>query len=199
MLKKFFEGIVFGLGLTISFVLVYFIVVPIALPHFFPLYATHTKEPRFENPSEAVVKGANPELESEQKEFSLFKSRSQMTIPAGGGILAVSPTTTAKGSKRPSTYQLWLTETALWQIRTVEEKAEIEELPYPKTEGEMALSDLIAQKIGSGSPRSSMTVSPERISHIRATGGTSQDETLNGILKITVEGVVFVLPNPYGT
>ena len=199
MLKKFFEGIIFGVGLAISFALVYSIVLPIVLPFFVTSYATHTKEPIFENPSEAVVKEAVQEFESEQKEFNLFKSRTQMVIPAGGGILSMSPITTAKGSKRPSTYQLWLTETALWQIRTVEEKVEIEELSYPKNGGGMALHDLMLKKIGMGSSQSSMTVSPVEISHIRTTGGSSQDETLNGILKITVEGVVFLLPNPYGT
>lgn len=199
MLKKFLEGIVFGLGLAISFVVVWAIGIYFVLPNILTSYTAQTKEPKFDNPSEAVVKETEPKIESEQKEFNLFKSRPQMAIPAGGGILSVSPTTTAKGSKRPSTYQLWLTEAALWQIRTVEEKVEIEKLPYPKGADVTTLNDLMFKNLGVASRQSTMTVSPEQISHIKTTGSSSRDETLNGMLKISVEGVVFVLPNPYET
>jgi len=199
MLKKFFEGIVFGLGLAISFVAFCAIGIYFVLPNLITSYTAQTKEPKFENPSEAVVKEAEPKIESDQKEFSLFKSRPQMAIPAGGGILSVSPTTTVKGSKRPSTYQLWLTEAALWQIRTVEEKVEIEELPYPKGANMTTLNEIMFKNLGVASRQSTMTVSPEQISHIKTAGSSSRDETLNGKLKISVEGVVFVLPNPYET
>lgn len=199
MLKKFFEGIVFGLGLAISFVIVWAIGMYFVLPNLLTSYTVQTKEPKFQHPSEAVVKEAEPKIESEQKEFDLFKSRPQMAIPPGGGILSVSPTTTIKGSKRPSTYQLWLTEAALWQIRTNEEKVEIEELAYPKDANVTTLNEIMFKNLGVALHQSTMTVSAEQISHIKTAGSSSRDETLNGKLKISVEGVVFVLPNPYET
>ena len=43
-----------------------------------------------------------------------------------------------------------------------------------------------------------MTVSDIEINNLKSNGESWRDESLNGALKITVEGVVFVLPNPYG-
>ncbi|MGA8204089.1 MAG: hypothetical protein WB812_06180 [Woeseiaceae bacterium] len=200
MLKKFLEGLVFGGGLAISFVVVWAIGMYFVLPSQMTSYATHTKEPKFKNPSEAVLKEPESKIETEQKEFTFFKeSSSRMAIPTGGGILAMSPITTAKGSKRPSSYQLWLTESKLWQIRTTEEKVEIEELPYPKGGSVKDLDDIMFENLGVGSRQSAMTVSPEEISRMKSTGSSWRDESLNGSLKISVEGVVFVLPNPYET
>ncbi len=122
-----------------------------------------------------------------------------MKIPPGGGILAMSPMTTAQGSKRPSTYQLWLTESKLWQIRTVEEKVEIEELPYPKDASVADLDNLMRKNLGFQARQSTMTVSAHDVSSLRSTGESSRDDSMNGKLRISVEGVVFVQPNPYGT
>jgi hypothetical protein len=122
-----------------------------------------------------------------------------MKIPQGGGLLAMSPMNTVKGSKRPSTYQLWLTESKLWQIRTVEEKVEIEELPYPANASVNDLDSLIRKNLGFAARQSTMTVSADELSRLKSAGSSSRDDTLNGTLRISVEGVVFVQPNPYGT
>jgi hypothetical protein len=44
-----------------------------------------------------------------------------------------------------------------------------------------------------------MTISETEINNIKSSGGSWRDDTLNGKLQITVEGVIFILPNPYET
>lgn len=198
MLKKFLDGLVFGFGLAVSLVVVSAIVIYFVVPKLVTSYSSETKEPTFQNPSSAVVKEPESKVEPEKKEFSFFKdSGDRMRMPEGGGLLAMSPLPTPKGSKRPSTYQLWLTESTLWQIRTIEEKVEIEQLPYPKGASVKTLNDLMHKNLGFTSGQSTMTVSPQEISSLKSSGGARRDESLNGKLQISVEGVVFVLPNPY--
>jgi hypothetical protein len=121
-----------------------------------------------------------------------------MKVPAGGGILSMSLVTTIKGANRPSTYQLWLTENKLWQIRTTEDKAEIEELPHTMGMQIEALDKLMSDNLGMGAmQRSSMTVSREELRKIKTTGSCGRDQMLNGTMKLSTEGVVFVLPNLY--
>jgi hypothetical protein len=170
------------------------------IPRVLTSYTAETKQPAFENPREAEVAEPNPSITPERKEFSFFKhSDERMKIPPGGGILSMSPVTTTQGSKRPSTYQLWLTESKLWQIRTTEDKVEVEELPYPKNASVGDLDKLMSKNLGVGARQSTMTVSVEEISGLKSSGDSHRDYSLNGKLKITVEGIVFALPNPYET
>jgi hypothetical protein len=197
MLKRFINGLVFGSGFAIAFVLVGAIAMNYVLPRLVTSAITETKQPEFKNPKEAEVVKPDSKLPPETKDFSFFNSGGRMEIPSGGGILSMSPVSTAKGSKRPSTYQLWLTESKLWQIRTNEERVEIEELPYPKNASITNLDQIMLKSLGIASRQSSMTVSPESIAMLKSTGRCDRDETLNGKLKISTEGVVFVVPNPY--
>lgn len=198
MLKKFVDGLVFGSGFAIAFVIVWTIWMSFVMSHLITSFTTQAEPPEFRNPREAKVATPSPSTLQESKQFSFFNhSGTQMEIPAGGGILSMAPATTTSGSKRPSTYQLWLTETKLWQIRTAEDKAEVEELPYPKDAGARDLEKLMIEKFGYA--QSTMTISAHDISTFRATGSSSRDKTLNGTLKISTEGVVFVIPNPYDT
>lgn len=200
MLKKFFDGLVFGAGFAIAFALVWAIGISFVMPRLFTSLTAETKQPQFKNPSNAKFVEPDSSITPEKKEFSFFKnSGERMKIPPNGGILSMSPVTTAKGSKKPSTYQLWLTESKLWQIRTIEEKAEIEELPYPKNASVNDLDKLMSDKLGLASRQSTMTVSSDEIARLKSTGNSLRDETLNGKLKISVEGVVFLVPNPYET
>jgi hypothetical protein len=172
----------------------------VVMPRLVESYPPHleTREPEFRNPSDAQIAAPTPGMATEKREFSFFKhSKDRMQVPPGGGILAMSPMNTDQGSKRPSTYQLWMTESKLWQIRTIEEKAEIEELPYPKDASVADLDKLMHKNLGFGARQSSMTVSAHEVSSLKTTGDSSRDETLNGKLRISVEGVVFVQPNPY--
>jgi hypothetical protein len=170
------------------------------MPRIMESAVTTTKEPEFKKPVEAQNVAPASGGVPQSQEFSFFKlGGERMKIPPGGGILAMSPMSTVKGSKRPSTYQLWLTDSKLWQIRTVEEKVEIEELPYPENASVADLDKLMRKSLGFAARQSSMTVSTDELSRLKSGAGSSRDETLNGKLGISTEGVVFVQPNPYGT
>jgi len=198
MLKRFLDGLIFGTGLAIAFVMVTAIGWYLALPKILSSTTVETRQPTFDNPKEAVVAEPQPGLTLDSREFSFYKdSGARMQVPAGGGILSMSPVTTAKGAKRPSTYQLWLTENKLWQIRTTEDKVEIEELPHTKGMQIEAIDKLMSDKVGLAVGRSSMTVSSQELRQLKSTGNCGRDEMLNGEMKISTEGVVFVLPNPY--
>jgi hypothetical protein len=198
MLKKFLNGLVFGTGFGIAFVIVWSVGVSYLLPK--ALETSH-KEPMFENPQSAEVAKPDPSLvPKSSREFSFFKdSENRMKIPENGGILSMSPTTTTEDAERPNTYQLWLTHTELWQIRTVGEKTEIEKLPYPEGASVKTLDSLMHKNLGFSARQSTMTISDIEINKLKSSGESWRDETLNGKLKITVEGVVFILPNPYKT
>jgi len=200
MLKKILDGLLFGFGFAIAFVAVWGVSMMYVMPRLWESYPPkmETREPEFNKPSDAQFAAPKPGLAIEKKDFSFFKhAKDRMQVPPGGGILAMSPMSTVQGSKRPSTYQLWMTESKLWQIRTIEEKAEIEELPYPKDASAADLDKLMHKNLGFGARQSSMTVSAHDVGSLKTTGDSSRDDTLNGKLRISVEGVVFVQPNPY--
>lgn len=200
MLRKLLDGALFGTGFAIAFMVVWIGATMYAMPWVMETRFSQPegKEPEFRQPRQAQVAAPKPGPAAENREFSFFKhGRSRMEIPQGGGVLSMSPMTTAKGAKRPSTYQLWLTEAKLWQIRTTEEKVEVEELPYPKADAVAELTNLMQKNLGFRAQQSSMTVSEFDVGSLKRTGHTDRDETMNGKMKITVEGVVFILPNPY--
>jgi hypothetical protein len=201
MLKKFLHGVVFGAGFAFAFAAIWTIW-SLGMSYFMPRIMesalTTTKEPEFKKPVEAQVVSPTPGGARESKDFSFFKhSADRMKIPQGGGILAMSPMNTVKGARRPSTYQLWLTDSKLWQIRTVEEKVEIEELPYPENASVTDLDSLMRKSLGFAARQSTMTVSAEELRKLRSTGESWRGDSLNGKLSISVEGAVFVQPNPY--
>lgn len=198
MLKKFIHGLVFGAGFSIAFVIICLTAITYLLPIAFE---TAQKEPEFKKPQIAEIAKANPIiLGPSSHKFSFFKNtQNRMKIPDNGGILSMSPISTPPGSKRPSTYQLWLTHSELWQIKTTEENVEIEKLLYPEDASIKTLDSLMNENLGFASRQSTMTVSKSVINHIKSTGKSRRDDSLNGKLKITVEGVIFILPNPYET
>ena len=198
-MKKFLDGLLFGFGFAIALVVVWVIAMTLVMPRMMDSFATRgTSEPEFRKPADARIAAPAPGMASGKREFSFFKhSRERMQLPPGGGILAMSPMNTAAGSTRPSTYQLWMTESKLWQIRTIEEKAEIEELPYPKDASVVDVDVQMRKSLGFAARQSTMTVSAHDVSSLKTTGESSRDDTLNGKLRISVEGVVFVQPNPY--
>ena len=203
MLKRLVDGLVFGCGFALAFVAMW-TAWSIGMAYFMPRVMesaiTTTKEPEFKKPVDAQAMVPQSEGAPERTEFNFFKnSAERMKIPPGGGILAMSPMNTEKGAKRPSTYQLWLTDSKLWQIRTVEEKIEMEELPYPANASVADLDKLMRKSLGFAARQSSMTVSADELSRLKSTDSSSRDDSLNGKIRMTVEGVVFVQPNPYGT
>lgn len=200
MLRKFVDGLIFGAGFAVAFVVVWSVSMAYVIPQVVESAATRTKEPKFENPTEAQLAEKEPGSVHQAREYSFFKnSEERMKIPPEGGLLAMAPFNTPSGAKRSNTYQLWLTETSLWQIRTIEDKAEIEKLPRPENANVGDLDRLVREKLGPGALQSTMAISREEIAKLKSAGDSWRNQSLNGKLSITVEGVVFVLPNPYET
>ena len=197
MLKKFISGLVFGSGFGIAFFLIWALGVIYLLPK---MLETSHKVPNFENPQVAEVAKANPSssVSKPSKEFSFFK-RHKMEIPKNGGILSISPSSVPENGQRPNTYQLWLTHSELWQIRTIGEKTEIEKLPYPDEATPKTLNSIMYKNLGMSARQSTMTISEYEINELISGGESIQDVTLNGKKMITVEGIVFVLPNIHKT
>lgn len=201
MLRKILDGALFGVGFAVAAIVVWLVSTMVVMPWLWESGYPNlvTRDPEFSKPVEARIAGPKPGATIERKEYSFFKhSKDRMQVPPGGGILAMSPMTTVQGAMRPNTYQLWMTESKLWQIRTIGEKAQIEELPYPKEGGVENLYKLMRKNLGVGAQQSTMTVSEIDVGSLKRTGETTRDETLNGKLRISVEGVVFIQPNPYG-
>lgn len=196
MLKKFINGLIFGAGFAVAFIIICFIAVTYLLPK---ALETAQKEPKFKNPQVAEIAKVKPSITpSSSQDFSFFKNSERgMKIPENGGVLAMSPTKTPSGSKRQSTYQLWLTHSELWQIRTTEEKTEIEKLPYPEGMPVKTLTSLMYKNLGINTSQSTITVSETEINNVKSNIESSRDNFLNGRMKITIEGVIFIQPNLY--
>lgn len=199
MLKKFTDGLVFGAGFAAAFVIIWNIGMAFVLPKTIEaLNNPHPKIPKFDHPKQAESITPHYSTESAtKKDFSFFKSRGEaMQIPHGGGILAMTPLSTPATSKKPYTYQLWLTSSELWQIKTLENSTEIERIDRPADANLDYLNKLMEEKLGPLIGRSSMTVSSTEIEQIKA-GGSWRNDGLNGKLTLSKEGVVFVYPNNY--
>jgi hypothetical protein len=198
MLKKFTDGLIFGAGFAIALIIIWSIGIAVVIPKAIDSFNTSiAKSPKFENPKQAEILEPDPSI-SAKKDFSFFKhSEERMQIPKDGGILAMSLMQTPPNSKRPNTYQLWLTEVSLWQIRTIEDKVEIEKLERPQTANAVTLDNLMYEKLGTFALQSTMTVSGHEIQSLKSSGDTMRDSTLNGKLSLSKEGVVFVYPNNY--
>lgn len=200
MLKRFLDGLVFGTGMAVALVAVWSLSMYFAIPWLMTSTITERKIPNFDNPTDVQVLKRDASLPESTREFSFFKhSESRMQIPQGGGILAMAPMSTPPGATRPSTYQLWLTEAGLWQIRTAEDQAQVEKLSRPDNATVRDIDRLMREKLGPMALQSTMTVSNGEIQKLQSSGDSSRDDSLNGKLSITVDGVVFVLPNAYGT
>ena len=197
MLKKFTDGLIFGSGFAVALIIILSLGIIFVLPKALDtLSPAHPKAPEFKNPKPAEAFIPEP---SANKDFSFFKPDGErMKIPSFGGILSMSVMQSPPDAKRPSTYQLWLTETSLWQIRTIEDKVEIEALDRPQDANADILDKLMSEKMGSsGRQGGTTTISSSEIQLLKSGSGASRDSTLNGKLTLSKEGVVFVYPNNY--
>jgi hypothetical protein len=198
VLGKFLHGLAFGAGLALAFGTVWMLWMCFVVPRVMESVVAEPKAPKFENPTDAKVVAPDPGTAKRDREFTFFKhGKSRMEIPPGGGILALVPVSTPAGEDRPRTYQLWLTEKGLWQVRTNADKAQSEPLSRPENANVGDLDRLVREKLGSTASKSMMTVSEADIQRLRSTGTSWRDDSLNGKLSITVDGIVFVIPNPY--
>ncbi|OZG75035.1 hypothetical protein BTA51_01130 [Hahella sp. CCB-MM4] len=197
MLKKLFNGVVFGAGFGVAFLLV----LGLGSKFLLPIILKYSPMgPAFQASNNGGLVQLDPSNSPRgTKEFSFFKDTYRMEIPENGGILSTTPLATPSGAERPSTYQLWLTQSELWQIETHGEEVEVKKLPHPDDASLDTLSSLMRTNLGLVVRQSSITVSDFQIKQLKLTGVAPRSEGLNGELNITVEGVVFILPGQFKT
>ncbi|MDN3652749.1 hypothetical protein QWY77_08220 [Thalassotalea ponticola] len=194
MFKKFLSGLVFGSGFSIAFLLIAYIGIQVLIPL---VINSQNKSPEFQDSKSAEVieqeSSSNPQV-SLDRGFQLYKnSRAKMEVPVGGGILSIASVETPSGNKYPSTYQLWITESEYWQVKTTEQDVEIEQLEYPEAMPIDAIDETMRKQ--AGHVMSTMTVHSETVTSLKMGKGTWHDKDMNGRMKITQEGVVFIQPN----
>ena len=185
------RGFIFGLGFCAAVVIFGFASSLFVLPHF--IGASH--DPTFTNPETPDLVVPIPVSKSK---YSFFKStRAGMKLPPEGGILAMGVLSTPSGSKRPRTYQLWLTASELWQIQTDGQKPTVEKLPYPEPDPVTALHRIQSEHVGNLSGSGSTTIRAAEIERLKQGFESNGDSDLRGKLRITEKGVVFLEPDEF--
>ena len=189
MLNKFLSGLVFGCGFAIAFVFIAYLGLQLILP---AVINSSNKTPEFNDSKSAEVieqeSSSTPKMTT-NSDFKLYKNSSaKMQVPAGGGILSIASVNSPAGNKFPSTYQLWITESEFWQIKT-------EQLKYPTVLPIDAVDTTMRTQAGYA--MSTMTVHSEAITSLKMGKGSWHDKDMNGKTKITKEGVVFIQPNEF--
>lgn len=197
MFNKFLSGLLFGSGFALAFVLIAYVGLEVILPS---AISSSDKTPEFhEFKSAEVIEQQSPlsPQVSTDTDFKLYKnSTPKMEVPVGGGILSFASINTPSGNKYPSTYQLWITESEFWQVKTTEQDIKIEQLEYPTVLPIDAVN--VTMRKQAGNAMSIMTVHPETITSLKMGKGSWHDKDKNGKTKITKEGVVFIQPNKFG-
>lgn len=196
MFKKFLSGLVFGSGFAIAFVFIAYIGLQVIFP---AVLSSSDKTPEFnDSKSAGVIEQESSSMAqiAAGTSFELYKnSRAKMQVPTGGGILSIASVNTPTGNKYPSTYQLWITESEFWQVRTTEQNVEIEKLEYPNVLPIDAVDATMRKQAGYA--MSTMTFHSEAITSLKMGHGSWHDQDMNGKTKITIEGVVFIQPNEF--
>ncbi|WP_413701982.1 hypothetical protein ACLKMH_10920 [Psychromonas sp. KJ10-10] len=196
MFKRFVNGIVFGSGFAIAFIFIAYIGLQVVIP---TLINSSNKTPEFNNvkSAEVIEQDASSTLKmTTDTNFNLYKnSRAKMEVPQSGGILSIASVNTPAGNKYPSTYQLWITESEFWQIKTTEQNVEIEQLEYPNVLPIDAVD--VTMRKQAGYAMSTMTINSEAVASLKMGKGSWHDQDMNGKTKITEEGVVFIQPNKF--
>jgi len=198
MLKRFLNGLITGGGFGVGVLAVVVVGLKYVVPNSIDEPVT---EPQFDNPKKAelALPSTDAELRS-KKDYTFYNlTNDRIEIPDGGGVLAMSKLATSDSAQRINTYQLWLTQTELWQIRTVGEEAEVELLPYPEGAAVEALDALVASGVGTSHGRLTMAIAEENVLLIKAGKPTPRQSSINGKFRVTVDGVIFVIPDPYTT
>ncbi len=193
--KKFMHGFVFGSGFAIAFVVITYTGFAMIIP---TMFNATSEAPAFKDAKTAKVieqeSSPAPAPTTSDAEFTLFKnSHAKMQVPADGGILAIATVNAPSGSQYPATYQLWITESEFWQVKTTEQQVEIEKLAYPTVLPIDAVNATMRKQAGYAS--STMTVNSEEVASLKMGQGSWHDQNMNGKMKITEGGVVFFQPD----
>ena len=104
---------------------------------------------------------------------------------------------TPSGSKRPRTYQLWLTGSELWQIQTEGQNPTVEQLPYPESDPVTALYRIQTEHVGNLSGSGTTTIGATEIERLKQGFESNGESDLHGKLRITEKGVVFLEPDEF--
>jgi hypothetical protein len=198
MLNKLFEGFLFGAGFAVAAAIVWTIHTLLVLPAImtakfqdFPARSIEG-EPTEVVPADAV---ATPD----ERKFELYKGeRTRMEIPSGGGILSLAVIDAPKSHDRPSTIQAWITEREAFLVETTGETPAVKKMPYPKTGAADYADELVREYAGFREGNLTTTIDAAEVRRLR-NGGASDHHHLNGVLRITKEGVVFFVPNKFET
>jgi len=200
MLKKFLYGLAFGAGFGIAMFVIWvggsLVVLPTLLESKIVSTREATEEPVLSNPQRAEVEVPKSGAMLSTPDFSFYKraERSEMKIPEGGGILAMTVLPTPADAERPRTFQLWLTETELWRIKTDGTTVEFEQGTYPTGDPVKEMNAIMGDLMRVGAGYSQTTVSWPMMAKLKR-GEKCDDSSLNGELKMTPQGAVFVMPN----
>lgn len=200
MLKTFIKGLVFGTGFTIAMIAVslLFGVGWVQWNGGEAMLVDRSYQdagPEFSNPQEAEIQPKRDGAADGKPDYSFFnRSEPYGGTPIGGGILGMSVLPTPPDATRPRTYQVWLTETAMWKIRTEETTVEVETVTYPTVNGQEP-SVVVFQHLRGSGGGSSTTISASTIAMLKRGEECEDDDHLNGELRITTDGVVFLLPD----
>ena len=196
MLKKFLNGLIFGSGFAIAFLaMLYF-----GLQMIFPsVNDSSDRVPEFSNAQKVeVIKQEERvvSIENSTRDFKLYNdTRPEMAVSSGGGIVSIATVFTPPENLKPNTYQLWITESEFWQIRTIGDEVEVELLEYPSIAPVNAVQAIMRKQVGSA--QSTMTVRSDEIASLQLGYGSWHEQDMNGKMKITKDNVVFFMPNKY--
>lgn len=200
MLKTFIKGLVFGTGFTVAM---------ITMSLLFGIGMTQWKigetiysesrypeaEPELSNPQKAEIQPKRENASNDSPAYSFFnRPEGYGSIPKGGGILGMSVLPTPPDATRPRTHQIWLTETAMWKIRTDETTVEVEKADFPDLKGRSPDSSVF-QLLSGSAERSATTISAATIEKLRRGEECPDDDHINGEFRITTDGVVFMMPD----
>ncbi|MCG7567856.1 hypothetical protein MHM95_16410 [Pseudoalteromonas sp. CnMc7-15] len=196
MFKKFLSGLVFGSGFAIAFVFIAYLGLQVVIP---AAINSSNKNPEFHDAKSAEVieqETSIAPMMTTDNEFQLYKNaHAKMEVPTGGGILSITTIDTPEDYKHPSTFQLWITESEFWQVKTTEQNVEIEQLEYPNSLPIDAVDTTMRKQAGYA--MSTMTVHSGEVASLKMGKSSWHDKDLNGKMKITEEGVVFIQPNEF--
>lgn len=195
MFKKLISGLVFGVGFAIAFVAICIIGFSYVAPTI--LENASKKSPDMAGGTETTVVPIENEQKSVRK-FTLDKGREEeRKIPAGGGMLSIAALEEDSGKNRPSSFQAWVTESEAFIISTEGDIPAIKKTLYPETKAVDYAGTLVYDNVGFQKQNITMPIEESEVSRLKSGKPSGRDDSLNGQLRITPEGVVFFLPNEY--
>ena len=200
MMRKLLHGLLLGAGFGLAFSVVVTVYFNLVLPQ---ILNNQTKSPDMSGGSTATVvpsEDTGQGIKYSKRKFKLHKGAThERRIPVNGGILSIAVIDTPENMNRPSTFQAWVTEKNAYIVTTEGETPTVKEVPYPEQKAVDYAGDLVRDGAGFREENMTVHVNHTEIEKLKAGMPAKRDEVLNGRYRITTEGVVFLLPNEYGT